>query len=64
MRLNKTFIVIIFLKLANSAGAVDNFCRFELAYGISLDIPDHWTILSIETRSSTEHPLVHLLRLA
>ncbi|WP_215281230.1 hypothetical protein [Aeromonas hydrophila] len=39
--------------LAHSAFAQDtSFRSVQLAYGISLDVPSHWTVLSLENRKN------------
>jgi hypothetical protein len=42
---------VAFVLLADSAFAQDtSFRRVQLAYGISLDVPSHWTVLSQDNR--------------
>src|SRR5690606_3079796 len=50
----RLFCVFIALALlGNSAFAQDStFRRVQLSYGISLEIPSHWTVLSQETRKN------------
>jgi len=44
-------LLVAFALLGHSAFAQDTlFRRVQLAYGISLDIPSHWTVLSLDTR--------------
>lgn len=46
-----TFVAITLL--AHPAFAQDtSFRRVQLAYGISLDVPSHWTVLSLENRKN------------
>lgn len=47
------FCVVAFALLGNSAFAQDTtFRRVQLSYGISLEIPSHWTVLSQDTRKN------------
>lgn len=47
------FTVVAFALLGNSAFAQDtSFRRIQLSYGISLEIPSHWTVLSQDTRKN------------
>ena len=44
---------VAFALLAQPAFAQDSsFRRVQLAYGISLDVPSHWTVLSLENRKN------------
>ena len=44
------FVFIAFALLVNSSSAQDaTFQQIQLSYGISLEIPSHWTVLSQET---------------
>lgn len=44
---------VAFAMLGRPAFAQDtSFRRVQLAYGISLDVPSHWTVLSLETRKN------------
>lgn len=44
---------VVFSLLGNSAYAEDtSFRRVQLAYGISLDVPSHWTTLSQDNRKN------------
>jgi len=46
-------VFVTFALLGNSAFAQDTtFRRVQLSYGISLEIPSHWTVLSQETRKN------------
>lgn len=51
---NLTFTAFVaFALLAHPAFAQDtSFRRVQLAYGISLDVPAHWTVLSLENRKN------------
>ncbi len=47
------YSVAIFVLFSNSAFAKDTtFRRVQLAYGISLDAPSHWTLLSQDSRKN------------
>lgn len=47
------FTYVAFALLGNSAFAQDtSFRRIQLSYGISLEIPSHWTVLSQDTRKN------------
>lgn len=47
------FTFVAFALLGNSAFAQDtSFRRIQLSYGISLEIPSHWTVLSQDTRKN------------
>lgn len=56
MRVNiKDFLLtaIVFALLAHPALAQDtSFRRVQLAYSISLDVPSHWTVLSLENHKN------------
>ena len=53
--IQKSCLLMAFALLAHSAFAQDtSFRRVQLAYGISLDIPSHWTVLSQDTRRNLE----------
>ncbi len=44
---------VVFVLLSNSVFAKDAaFRRVQLAYGISLDVPSHWTLLSQDSRKN------------
>lgn len=44
---------VAFALLAHPAFAQDtSFRRVQLAYGITLDVPSHWTVLSLENRKN------------
>lgn len=44
---------VAFALLSHPAFAQDaSFRRVQLAYGISLDVPSHWTVLSLENRKN------------
>ena len=46
-------VFVVFVLLGSSAFAQDtSFRRVQLSYGISLEIPSHWTVLSQDTRRS------------
>lgn len=46
-------IFVAFVLFGNSAFAQDtSFRRIQLSYGISLEIPAHWTVLSKDTRKN------------
>ena len=48
-------IFTAFVALSHSASAQDNlFHRVHLAYGISLDVPSHWTVLSRDDRKNNQ----------
>ena len=43
----------VFVLFSNSVFAKDTaFRRVQLAYGISLDVPSHWTLLSQDSRKN------------
>ena len=47
------YLLVIFTLLGRSSLAQDtSFNRVQLAYGISLEIPSHWTVLTQETRQN------------
>ena len=46
-------VFVAFVLLGSSAFAQDTpFRRVQLSYGISLEIPSHWTVLSQDTRKN------------
>ena len=46
-------VFVAFALLTNSAFAQDSsFRRVQLSYGISLEIPSHWTVLPLDTRKN------------
>lgn len=47
------YVFVAFVLLGNSAFAQDaSVRRIQLSYGISLEIPSHWTVLSQDTRKN------------
>jgi hypothetical protein len=53
--LKKSLILMMLILIAGTVTTFaqsTEFRRIELAYGISLDIPSHWTVLSQDTRKS------------
>ena len=53
--LKKSLILMMLILIAGTVTAFaqsTEFRRIELAYGISLDIPSHWTVLSQDTRKN------------
>ena len=53
--LKKSLILMMLILIAGTVTTFaqsTEFRRIELAYGISLDIPSHWTVLSQDTRKN------------
>jgi hypothetical protein len=52
----KTMLCVMFVAVAVPTHPVfaqdDSFQQVQLAYGITLDVPSHWTVLSLENRKN------------
>lgn len=46
------FVLIVVATLPCAASAQTNFRRVQLPYGVSIDVPSHWTVLSQDTHKN------------
>lgn len=54
MRFVYFFLVAVILACSPAAAQTGDYKRLQLSYGISLEIPSHWTILSQSTRNNLQ----------